>query len=112
MRCYHQWFKTSLLAFLAGFIVSGSAPALALDLKVWKASTNPETKERYIPVELWSGAEWDGKQELKMPKVDASYTHSELGRTERYWVFSMLRWKSEMHGQFMGRRKVMILPPP
>jgi hypothetical protein len=60
---------------VAGAAIVASASAFALDLKAWEASTNPETKERYIPVELWAGAEWDGKRELKMPKVDAAYRH-------------------------------------
>ena len=72
----------------AGIIALAANPGLALDLKAWDAATNPETKERYIPVELWSGAEWDGKRELKMPKVDASYKHS-----ESYRIKGPTEWK-------------------
>jgi hypothetical protein len=39
------------------------------------ASINSQTKERYIPVELWAGTDWDGKTELKMPPVDNIYRH-------------------------------------
>jgi hypothetical protein len=67
--------KILLPALLTAVIASAPATAIAIDMRAWEDSTNPETKERYIPVELWAGAEWDGKRELKMPKVDAAYRH-------------------------------------
>ena len=94
MKRYLRGFKTSLAAFLAALIALGSAPALALDPRAWETSTNPETKERYIPVELWSGAEWDGKKELKMPKVDANYRHR-----ESYRIKGPTEWKHPDNGQ-------------
>ena len=33
---------------------------------VWDAAYNAATGERFIPVELWTGAAWDGKRELRM----------------------------------------------
>ena len=70
------------------------APSPAIDLKAWEASTNPETKERYIPVELWSGAAWDGNRELKMSKIDAGYRH-----TESYQIKGPTDWKHPDNGQ-------------
>jgi hypothetical protein len=51
-----NWFTIGLPGLIAGVITFAATPASALDPKVWEASTNPETKERFIPVELWSGA--------------------------------------------------------
>jgi hypothetical protein len=89
--------KTSVCAFLTvfGFISLPSATALAIDLRPWEDSTNPATKERYIPVELWSGAEWDGKQELKMVKVDGNYRH----RTAAYSIRGPKEWIHPATGQ-------------
>src|SRR5207249_5418595 len=57
MRWFFGWFKISLPGLLAGGLALVSTSALALDIKAWEESINPETKERYIPVELWSGTE-------------------------------------------------------
>jgi hypothetical protein len=94
MRRYLKCFQTALLVFLALFMAPASASVFAIDANVWDSSTNPEAKERYIPVELWSGAEWDGKRELKMPKVDASYRHS-----ESYRIKGPTEWKHPDNGQ-------------
>jgi len=94
MRRYLQCFKTPLLVFLAWFIALGSAAPFALDIKAWEAATNPDTKERYVPVELWSGAEWDGKRELKMAKADASYRHR-----SSYQIKGPTEWKHPVTGQ-------------
>lgn len=36
------------------------------DDSVWAAAYNPATGERFIPVELWTGGDWDGKHEIRM----------------------------------------------
>jgi hypothetical protein len=64
------------------------------DMKAWENSTNRETKERYIPVELWAGTEWDGAKELKMPKVDETFRH----RSE-YKIKGPTEWKHPVTGQ-------------
>jgi hypothetical protein len=38
----------------------------AADLSTWVASYDPATKTRFIPIELWTGSEWDGNRELRM----------------------------------------------
>ena len=62
---------------------------------VWEGSTNPATKERYIPVELWAGAEWDGKTELKMPKIDGTYQH----RKATYQIKGPTEWEHPTMGR-------------
>jgi len=95
MRWFFGWFKISLPGLLAGGLAFVSTSALALDIKAWEESINPETKERYIPVELWPGAEWDGKRELRMPKVDGTYSH----RTATYQVKGPTEWKHPVTGK-------------
>ncbi len=73
--------------------LAGSAMAAA-DSNVWEASINTQTKERYIPVELWAGAEWDGNRELKMPKADFTFRH----RSE-YQIKGPMEWEHPLMRQ-------------
>ena len=95
MKHLFTWFEIFFPGFLAGVLALPSAPAVAVDMKVWEESINRETKERYIPVELWSGAEWDGKKTLKMPKVEGTYRH----RTATYQIKGPTDWKHPKTGQ-------------
>jgi hypothetical protein len=83
-----------LASLLAGTVTLVSNSAVALD-NVWEISRNPGTNERYIPVELWAGAEWDGKKELKMPRVDGTYRH---GKTT-YQIKGPIEWEHPTLGQ-------------
>ena len=56
-----QW----LIVFLFGAI-SAMHIASAADLSKWDPSYDPVKKTRFIPIELWTGSEWDGVRELKM----------------------------------------------
>ncbi len=78
----------NFLASLLWLMMAGCA-AVGLHIKAWEGSTNPETKERYIPVELWAGAEWDGKRELNMPRVDRTLGHSRA----QYQIKGPKAWK-------------------
>jgi hypothetical protein len=49
--------------------VLGAAPARAGD-DVWAASYDARTKTRFIPVELWTGAAWDGQRSLRLRPAD------------------------------------------
>ncbi|HEY6201046.1 MAG TPA: hypothetical protein VI231_20765 [Candidatus Binatia bacterium] len=40
---------------------------------VWDKSYDAALKERFIPIELWTGAEWDGARELKMTLADIRF---------------------------------------
>ena len=48
-------------------------PIHGADLSKWAASYDPATKVRFIPVELWTGAEWDGGRELQMTPANLSF---------------------------------------
>ena len=95
MRRLFSRFEIFFAGFLAGVLALLSAPAIALDMKVWQESINRETKERYIPVALWAGAEWDGKKELKTPNVEGTYRH----RTATYQIKGPIDWKHPKTGQ-------------
>jgi hypothetical protein len=66
----------------------------AFDMAPWESSLNQAATERYIPVELWSGAVWDGTRELRMLKVDASYKHR-----ESYQIKGPTEWKHPVTGE-------------
>ena len=40
--------------------------AHAQDWSAWQRAYDPATRTRFIPVELWTGAPWDGTQEIRM----------------------------------------------
>ena len=90
-----NWLNISLFLLLMGLTVVATTSVSAADIKAWEASINSQTKERYIPVELWAGAEWDGKTELKMPPVDNTYRH----RRAQYEIKGPMEWAHPVMGQ-------------
>jgi hypothetical protein len=52
----------------------------AADTRRLAAATNPKTGTRFIPVELWTGAEWDGTHVIRMSK--AGHTFGPRGEKE------------------------------
>jgi hypothetical protein len=53
-----------VVAFALGV---GLASAVgANDLSAWQRSYDAATRTRFIPVELWTGAPWDGTREIRM----------------------------------------------
>ena len=93
-----RFLRESGACLIAGCLVVISPFAHALDLKAWKASINPQTHERYIPVELWAGAEWDGANALKMPNVDDTYRH----RKATYQIKGPMEWEHPAMGRKPG----------
>src|SRR2546422_778691 len=90
-----NWLNTSLALLLMGLTVLAATSVSAADIKAWEASINSQTKERYIPVELWAGAAWDGKTELKMPPGDSTYHH----RRAQYEIKGPMEWTHPLMGQ-------------
>jgi hypothetical protein len=43
-----------------------ASEARADDWSAWQRAYDPATRTRFIPVELWTGAPWDGTQEIRM----------------------------------------------
>ena len=67
-------------AFLLCLSFFGHAGVVAEDKNPWDQAYNSETKERFIPVELFTGAEWDGKHELTLKEVSTTACASADGK--------------------------------
>jgi hypothetical protein len=89
-----NWRIMSPLLFLIS-LTTATSSVQAADTNIWEASSNPQSKERYIPVELWAGAEWDGKTKLTMPPVDNTYRH----RRAKYEIKGPTEWAHPVMGQ-------------
>jgi hypothetical protein len=57
--------KTALLLSIALCLALGRA-ARAEDWSAWARAYDPASRTRFIPVELWTGARWDGTQEIQL----------------------------------------------
>jgi hypothetical protein len=95
MLSSYSHFLLGLGLAASGLSVLPPAAGFALDLKGWEGATNRETKERFIPVELWSGLDWDGKRELKMLQVDGRYRHGNVS----YQIKGPTEWKHPNNGE-------------
>lgn len=54
-------------------VLLASGASYAADRSQWAASYDPATKTRFIPIELWTGGEWDGTRELRMTSANLSF---------------------------------------
>jgi len=77
------------------FLVAASAPSWSADADPWQASIDSAKKERFIPVELWTGAPWDGGRDLAMKTVEATYGY----RKTVYLIKGPLAWKHPVTGE-------------
>src|SRR5687768_2206593 len=50
---------------LIAFCLALAGVARAEDWSAWQRAYDPATRTRFIPVELWTGAPWDGTQEIR-----------------------------------------------
>ncbi|NMP30038.1 hypothetical protein HII17_00565 [Thalassotalea sp. M1531] len=82
----NQYLKFLLIRFLS--IILFSSSAFAGDGKtVWDNAYNSKTKQRYIPVELFTGAKWDGEHQLTFKEVSTIACASSSGkRCDKYYV--------------------------
>ena len=89
--------RWALLIVVATVVVAASEPraVAAVAENSWDGATNFETKERFIPVELWAGVHWHGRRELEMPKVDANYRHNKSA----YSIKGPSEWKHSATGE-------------
>jgi hypothetical protein len=71
-----------------------SSSARAAQADPWQASIDAAKKERFIPVELWTGAQWDGGRELAMKGVDATYGYRKIV----YLIKGPVEWKHPVTG--------------
>jgi hypothetical protein len=74
-----QYLNVSLMTFLCLSIFS--CASFAAEEKVyWDKAYNSSAKERFIPVELFTGGKWDGKHELSLKEVSTTACASVSGR--------------------------------
>lgn len=55
----------------------------------WDKAYNNSTKERFIPVELFTGANWDGKHELTLKKASTSATACDPVTGKRFTTYDI-----------------------
>ena len=67
-------------------IMTGTSTAA--DLSPWAASYDPAAKTRFIPVELWTGAAWDGNRELKLAPANLTF-----GKRGEKRISGPMAWK-------------------
>ena len=53
--------------------------SLAEQINSWDNAYNAQTKQRFIPVELFTGASWDGKHQLKLNKATTTGCYTVIG---------------------------------
>jgi hypothetical protein len=85
---------SSLLGALTVLLVTGATPAAAAEQSLWDSAVDPATTARFIPVELWTGAEWDGKKELKMSSAETRF-----GDRLNKDIKGPMEWKHPMTGE-------------
>lgn len=57
-----------------------STNSLAEQTNYWNDAYNAETKQRFIPVELFTGVEWDGKHQLNLNEATKTACYKLVGR--------------------------------
>jgi len=60
-------------ACLLTLLLALAAPAGAEDWSAWQRAYDPATRTRFIPVELWTGAPWDGAREIRMAPASLDF---------------------------------------
>lgn len=63
----------NLLMGLAVLLSVGLARGANSDPNPWESAIDSATNARFIPVELWTGAEWDGSKDLKMSEAEMRF---------------------------------------
>ena len=76
MKKYLKYCSATLLCAA----LLGHAAVAVEDTNPWDNAYNSETKERFIPVELFTGIKWDGKHELVLKEANTTTCVSANGR--------------------------------
>lgn len=88
-----------LLLFALTFGLAGAA--CADDLSAWQRAYDPATQTRFIPVELWTGAPWDGTQEIRMAPAALQF-----GRRGDQSIKGPVQWNGVLVYERLGRDKL------
>src|SRR4249920_3546086 len=84
---------TFFLAFLGLLLSAALAQKATADQGPWDSSIDAVSQARFIPVELWTGVEWDGKKELKMSNAETRF-----GDRLNKDIKGPIEWKHPMTG--------------
>jgi hypothetical protein len=71
------------LAGIALVMLSG----WATDYTPWTGPRDPVSKQRFIPLELWTGNPWNGKQEIRLHETDRRF-----GKNKNKRIYGPLTW--------------------
>ncbi|WP_417457101.1 hypothetical protein [Kordiimonas sp.] len=71
-----KYFSATILCLLLG----ANQALIADETNPWDQAYNSVTKERFIPVELFTGGDWDGKHELSLKEVSMTACASSGGK--------------------------------
>jgi hypothetical protein len=82
------------LLILGLFLVAERSPVATANLSPWASSIDAASKTRFIPVELWTGAEWDGRKELKMSNAELRF-----GERLNKDIKGPMEWKHPVTGE-------------
>jgi hypothetical protein len=83
----------SFLRVLGILLAAGLSAGATVDQSPWDSSIDAVSQARFIPVELWTGAEWDGKKELKMSNAEMRF-----GDRLNKDIKGPMEWKNPMTG--------------
>ena len=87
--------RLPILLVALGLLLSVAlAQKATADQGPWDSSIDAVNQGRFIPVELWTGAEWDGKKELKMSNAEARF-----GDRLNKDIKGPVEWKHPMTGE-------------
>lgn len=83
----------------AGMLLVLLIPGIAFgasggDPSPWDSSVDASKQARFIPVELWTGTEWDGGKELNMSKAELRF-----GERQNKDIKGPMEWKHPVTGE-------------
>lgn len=82
-------FSLALVLLVAAERTHGAAA----EQSPWDSAFDTATKQRFIPVELWTGMEWDGSKELDMAKAEKRF-----GDRAQKDIKGPMEWKHPVTG--------------
>jgi hypothetical protein len=83
-----------LLAALGLFLTAAVAQRATPDHSPLDSSIDAVSQARFIPIELWTGMEWDGKRELQTTKAETRF-----GDRLNKDIKGPMEWKHPMTGE-------------
>ena len=92
MKNRRTWIVLGVMAVASMCVNRAGASA---NVNPWDGATDVERKVRFIPLELWTGAEWHGGRGLEMIAVDGHYRHNKSA----YSIKGPIPWKHPATGQ-------------